>query len=92
MQTAKIYKLPPPETSSDTEYQNFCWWLDNYPKRRKKGDAWKAWQQTADIRPPIEQMIAVLDTQCKSNEWQKDQGQWVPLPSSYLRAWQWDDE
>ena len=64
----------------------------SYPKRRKKGDALKAWQQTAKVRPPIEEILAAIETQRQSDDWNRDSGQWIPLPASWLRAWQWADE
>ena len=63
-----------------------------YPKRKAKGDAMKAWQQTAKHRPPIEEILAAIETQRQSDDWWKDSGQYIPLPASWLRAWRWADE
>ena len=63
-----------------------------YPKRKKKGDAMKAWVQTKKHRPPIEELLAALDKQKNSDDWYRDSGQWIPLPATWLRSWQWLDE
>lgn len=61
-----------------------------YPRRQKKGDAIRAWLQTKDIRPPIEEIICAIHEQEKSLQWQNPQ--YIPLAGSWLRAWQWSDE
>ena len=63
-----------------------------YPKKKAKGDAMKAWQQTFKHRPPIEQILAAIETQRQSNDWWKDSGAYIPYPASWLRAWRWADE
>lgn len=63
-----------------------------YPKKKGKGDAIKAWQQTAKQRPPIEELLAAIETQRKTDEWYRDSGQWIPFPASWLRGWRWLDE
>ena len=74
------------------ELSDFDLFWECYPRRKAKLDAIKAWKQTADIRPPIEQILAALDTQAQSNEWCKDGGAWIPYPATWLRRGQWDDE
>lgn len=63
-----------------------------YPRKKNKGDAVKAWKQTEQLRPPIEQVIAAIETACRSADWQKDGGAYIPYPASWLRAWGWEDE
>ena len=74
------------------ELSEFELFWECYPKKKKKGDAFKAWKQTVELRPPIEKIVAALNEQCKSDNWNEDGGRWVPLPATWLRAWQWDDE
>lgn len=62
-----------------------------YPKKRSKGDAYKAWCASADRRPPTEQIIKALTVLKASPDWTKDAGQFIPYPSTWLRAWGWDD-
>ena len=63
-----------------------------YPRRQAKGDALKAWAQTAKHRPAIEEILAAIETQKKSDQWFRDSGQFIPMPATWLRAWRWADE
>ena len=72
--------------------ENWELFWSQYPRKKSKLDAMKAWRQTAHIRPPIEELIAALDKQSSSNEWQMDGGQWIPFPAKWLRGGRWMDE
>ena len=70
--------------------EDFCWFWSEYPRKEKKGDAFKAWKQTESMRPPIEEIIAAVDKyadQCRYRD-----RQFILLPASWLRAWAWADE
>lgn len=68
------------------DFQQF-WAL--YPKKKNKGDAWKAWKSE---RPVLANLLNALSWQCNSAEWLKQGGQFVPYPGTYLRARGWEDE
>ena len=72
-----------------TEFEIF--WK-NYPRKVAKGDARKAWKQTASIRPTLQELLEKLREQCNSDQWRKENGQYIPYMSTYLRAERWDDE
>ena len=74
--------------SSDADFEK--WWI-HYPRKVAKGDARKAWFQTASIRPPVENVIkaTVLARNCES--WTKDGGMFIPYPATWLRDERWDD-
>lgn len=60
-----------------------------YPKKKAKGDALKAWVK---LKPPLELILKALTWQMKSKDWQKDGGQFIPFPATYLRNIGWLDE
>ena len=69
---------------------DFSLFWENYPRKKAKGDAMKAWKQTEEVRPPIEAILGAINRQEQSNQWQdKD---FVPYPGTWLRRWSWDDE
>lgn len=72
----------------DKDFERF--W-EEYPKKRSKGDAFKAWNQTASKRPPIAKILKALAVLRASEDWRKDGGQFIPYPASWIRAWGWDD-
>ena len=76
----------------NAKLSDFDLFWEIYPRRQKKGDAVKAWAQTETIRPPIEEILAAIHQQQTTEQWRKDGGQFIPLPASWLRAWQWADE
>lgn len=63
-----------------------------YPRKKSKGDAMKAWRQTEPHRPSIEEILGAIEQQMRSHDWQKDGGQFIPYPASWLRDWGWADE
>lgn len=62
-----------------------------YPKKRAKGDARKAWVQTEGIRPELNRILDAITVMCASDDWQKDGGQFVPHPATWLRGEGWED-
>lgn len=75
-----------------TYTSEFLLFYKTYPKHKAKNDAWKAWKQLNSKRPPIDTILKAIENQKQSDEWQKDNGQFIPLPASWLRAGRWDDE
>jgi hypothetical protein len=63
-----------------------------YPKKKAKRDAFKAWQQTEGERPSTDELLKIVRLTCKTEEWMKAGGQFIPLPATYLRGWRWEDE
>jgi hypothetical protein len=57
-----------------------------------KGDARKAWSQTERIRPALPELLEAIDQQMKSDQWRKNDGQFVPYPATWLRQERWADE
>jgi hypothetical protein len=63
-----------------------------YPRKVGKGAAFKAWNK---ILSPSQVLIAILhalEWQCKSIDWIKDNGAFIPHPATYLNQQRWLDE
>ena len=71
---------------------NFDWFWSEYPKKRAKLEALKAWKETEELRPDVELLIAILSVQKQSMEWVRNGGEYIPYPATYLRQGRWDDE
>ena len=72
------------------EREMFARFWDAYPKKVGKGAAEKAFAKIgADIYPLL---IPALEKQKKSAQWQKDGGQYVPNPATWLNQERWLDE
>lgn len=78
--------------NAEIEYsENFLEFWKSYPKRSKKPEAFKAWVKNKcdEVADKIE---SALQWQRTSLDWTKDDGQFIPLPASYLNAHRWEDE
>lgn len=71
--------------------EGFYRFWNEYPKKRSKGDAYKAWKITAPRRPPLDDLLKALAVLKVSEDWTKDNGQYIPYPGTWLRAWGWED-
>jgi len=63
-----------------------------YPKKKSKLQALRTWENLANIRPPIEDLLAAIARAKKSKSWMKAEGQFIPYPSTWLNAGGWMDE
>lgn len=94
---------PPPETPGlasnpldpndpyyvDEEFRRF---IEAHPKgANMTPEAIKTWNalRAAGELPDIDTLIACLDLQKQSPDWQKDGGRFVPRPGKYLQARRW---
>ncbi len=62
-----------------------------YPRKVAKADARKAWKQTDGIRPPIDKVIAAVKAACRTEQWMRGNGQFIPYAATYLRGERWED-
>lgn len=76
------------KTPAETGFEQF-WKL--YPKKCAKGDARKAWQQTAKLRPPLTQLLKAVVVARACEQWRRDGGAFIPYPATWLRAERWED-
>lgn len=60
-----------------------------YPKKIGKGYAGNSWNKK---KPDITLVLKALEWQIKSKQWLKNNGEFVPLPSTYLNQERWLDE
>ena len=63
-----------------------------YPKKRKKGDALKAWKILKIGNGVFEKIMTAVEYWCDSEDWRKEEGKYIPYPASWLRAMGWEDE
>ncbi len=61
-----------------------------YPKKVGRKAAEKAFQNAQD-RPRIDDLLAAIQTHRVSPQWLKDDGQYIPNPSTWLNRGQWAD-
>src|SRR4030042_1264728 len=71
--------------------QSFSQFWTAYPKKIGKKAALKAWLKAKD-KPPIKNIIQSIEHQKTSNQWQKENGEYIPLPTTWINQGRWDDD
>lgn len=85
---AYAYTSPSSPYSDDQEFNKF--WA-KYPRKQCKSVAFEAWKKACS-RPPIEQILNKLDEQMNTERWKRDDGRYIPMPSTYIHQERWYDE
>ena len=71
------------------EFENF--WKC-YPKKKNKGQVEKWFKQHKPSKELVDQMIKQIERLKDTEQWKKDNGQFIPYPSTWLNAKGWEDE
>ena len=82
-------KPPTPKGAVDNGFANF--W-NPYPRKTAKVQAQKAWAKLNPSPALQAQILAALAAQCKSEQWTKDGGAFIPHASTWLNQRRWEDQ
>ena len=63
-----------------------------YPRKTGKEIARQSWKRLADPVATLDLILKALAWQTVSADWNKDNGQFIPMPSTYLNQGRWQDE
>lgn len=63
-----------------------------YPKKIGKGNAEKAWNKLHPDSALLVAMLDALEWQKQTSQWQKESGQFIPHPATWLNGHRWQDE
>ena len=55
-----------------------------------KRDAYKAWQQTSEVRPVLKTLLE-LTTALVRDDYRYREHQYIPMPATFLRGEKWED-
>ncbi len=74
--------------------QDFEKFWESYPKRKSKGQALKTWDklQKEKVLPELSVLLSAVAAAKAGQDWQRDGGQYIPYPSTWLNASGWLDE
>ena len=79
-----------PPTAIEARFEEF--WKA-YPKKQGKGAALKAWKKIKPDRTLHETIMAAVRANTDRNQqWQRDGGQYIPNPTTWLNQQRWLDE
>lgn len=97
-------KVSPIEADTDTKAdtdkkrrvggfsEDFLEFWEEYPNKKAKPNAWKAWQKIAPKGVVVSMIIQAVREQKTWDQWTKDGGAFIPHPASWLNANRWEDE
>ena len=60
-----------------------------YPRKVGKGAAQKAFSK---VKVPLAVLLSALEQQKQSDQWNRDGGQYIPYPATWLNQRRWEDE
>lgn len=63
-----------------------------YPKKMGKGAAYKVFNKLKLSKQDKADILTALNWQKKSEQWLKENGQFIPYPATYLNQRRWEDE
>jgi uncharacterized protein YdaU (DUF1376 family) len=75
--------------NNDTTINGFDKFWEAYPNKKDKQKAIKAW---AKHQPDIVNVLKAIVVQKNSEQWKKDNGRFIPLPTTWLNGARWEDE
>lgn len=87
-------KTTPSSSSSSSSSKNKtfdCFW-SVYPKKIAKAAALKAWLKINPQNGLVEQIVQAVEEQKKTEQWQRDNGKFIPYGATWLNQRRWEDE
>lgn len=86
--------IPPisPKGGKTQADDSFSVFWEAYPKKVSKPDALKAWKK---LKPDAGLLKAIMDGLSRwkeSDQWNRDNGQYIPYPATWLNKQKWEDE
>ena len=79
-------------TSKPIPVEGFEKFWSAYPRKTAKAEAVKSFTKIAPDDETLERMLAAVNRSKQSTDWLKDNGQFVPFPSTWLNQRRWEDE
>lgn len=63
-----------------------------YPRKVAKPKAIKSWMKINPDENTLAIIISAIDRDMKSDQWKRDNGQFIPHPATWLNNMRWEDE
>lgn len=92
-----VISLPPSPQGgrgggNDVYSERFKEFWAAYPKKIGKDAALKAFMKRKPSADLVSKMIAAIEWQKQTDQWTKDNGQYIPNPATWLNQGRWEDE
>ena len=63
-----------------------------YPRKQGKGQVLKIWSKIKEPSETLKKILSALEWQKNTEQWTKENGQFIPMPATYLNQQRWLDE
>jgi len=83
--------LPKTGKKESIQKRNFNLFWKEYPKKKSKGQAEKIWDRIKPDQQLFEVILLKIQEAKNSKDWQKQSGQFIPHPATWLNAKGWED-
>ena len=81
------------ETVKDSfKKEDFDIFYREYPKHKGRKDAFTVWMKLKPSNELLQTILKAITIQKQSKEWNKNNGEYIPLPATWLNANRWEDE
>ena len=87
----ETYKAETETNTAGVVISEFETFWTHYPKKIGKKEALKAWEKAKD-KPLIGAILLILVMAKASDQWTKDNGQFIPNPATWINQGRWADE
>lgn len=81
-----------PKILKNKDMLNFDVFWKAYPRKQGKQAALKAWRKLEPGPDLQASILDALEAHKASSQWQKDDGQYIPYPATWLNGGRWEDE
>ncbi len=70
----------------------FLTFWKHYPNKKGKTKAFEHWQRIKNKNGLLNDILKTLDWQKRTKDWLKENGQYIPMASTYIYQKRWEDE
>ena len=81
-----------PPVGADVCTERFETFWKAYPRKVGKGAAEKIFKKLNPSGEILQKMLDAIEAQSHSDQWKRDNGQYVPNPATWLNQTRWEDE
>ena len=81
-----------PDIRNPSSNGMFDMFWNEYPKKKSKPDAERAFQKLNPDESLLKKILSAIERAKKSQDWLKDNGQYIPFPATWLNGRRWEDE
>lgn len=83
---------PQTEAKADAQARRFAEFWKAYPKKVGKKAAEKSWQKLKPDAELFERIMQAVTAAKSSDQWNRENGRFIPNPSTWINQGRWDDE